>query len=318
MKKKLLWIGGILLFPITIYCVVKHFFKLAVCRDAKLPEQGMIDPNDPYQNRIKKGITWYDAQRKERAYITSHDGLKLAADIILADESNGKKAKGAILLVHGFRGSSKRDFGCVGPFYHGLGYHMICPHQRASGDSEGEYITFGIMERLDCKLWAEYVAKRFGEDCPIIMDGISMGASTVLMAAGLDLPKNVCCAIADSGFTSPKEIMATVMKNWFHMRPFPFLYLTDWYCRKHAGFGFGDCSTYDAMKKCNIPILFIHGEADDFVPCEMSRQSYEWCVAPKEIVTVAEAGHGFSYLVEEQKVTDALLGFFEKYVPKRD
>ena len=255
-------------------------------------------------------MEWFRQQNKERVMQTSYDGLKLAADILPADPGT---ERGVLILMHGFRGSAAHDFSCALEFYHELGYHLILPHQRAHGKSEGRYLCFGVKERYDCRMWAYYAATRFGDKMPIFLDGISMGASTVLMAAGLELPRNVKGIIADCGFTSPWEIFRFVLKKWFHLPAFPILHLTGILCRFAAGFGFRECSTLDVLSKSNLPVLFVHGTADELVPFWMGEQNYRACQGPKRFVKVEGASHGFSFLMEEERCKNELQEFLREY-----
>lgn len=260
--------------------------------------------------RIREGMEWYSNQAREWIYEKSFDGLSLAAEYLPADVET---LRGVLILMHGFRGSVARDFSCAVRFYHELGFHLLLPHQRAHGKSEGRFLTFGVKERYDCQMWANYTKERFGADLPIFLDGISMGASTVLMAAGLELPENVKGIIADCGFTSPWDIFRVVMKKWFKLPAFPMLHLTSAYSKLVAGFGFKDYSTQEALKNSHLPVLFVHGTADELVPSWMSEANYQACHGPKQLVLVEGAAHGFSFLEDEEQCKEALISFFEQY-----
>ena len=183
--------------------------------------------------------------------------------------------------------------------------------QRAHGLSEGKYITFGVKERFDCVRWAEYVHKRIGGD--IFLDGLSMGSTTVLMASGEKLPDSVRGIIADCGFTSPEEIMTKIMTVDLKIPKDPLFAPVAWMIKKRAGFAVNEYSTLDAMKKNRLPILFLHGKADKFVPYEMTVRAYEACRSEKELLLVENAGHGISYLVEPERCKAALEKFLRKY-----
>ena len=158
--------------------------------------------------------------------------------------------------------------------------------------------------------WATYACQLFGEEHPILLGGISMGASTVLMASGLDIPGNVRGIIADCGFSSPYDIMDCVIRTRFRGVPVrPTLWLMGIFTRIFAGFGLKEASTFDAVAKSKTPILFIHGTADRFVPPEMSERAYELCAAPKALVLIDGAGHGMSYPVDKERVTASLFAF---------
>ena len=159
--------------------------------------------------------------------------------------------------------------------------------------------------------WAEYIDERVGGE--IFLDGISMGASTVLMAAGEKLPGSVKGIIADCGFTSPEEIMLKVMETDMKIRCRPLFYLIGFMVRLRAGFGMGEYSTIEAMKANKLPVLFLHGTGDKFVPCEMTLRAYEACAAEKEILLVEGATHGACYLMEPEKCQRTLEEFLKKH-----
>ena len=118
-----------------------------------------------------------------------------------------KDAKGTILLFHGYKSCWQIDFGLVLPYYYDtLGYSLLLVDQRAHGSSQGKYLTFGVRERLDVLSWATYMGQKLGQNAPLILGGLSMGATTVLLSSCFDFPANVRAVIADCGFTSPYEI----------------------------------------------------------------------------------------------------------------
>ena len=155
--------------------------------------------------------------------------------------------------------------------------------------------------------------KHFGSDVRIILTGISMGASTVLMAAGCPLPSNVIGVLADCGYTSAKEIIQCVIKQ-MKLPPklaYPFVKLG---ALVYGGFDPDAYSAIEAVKSCKVPVIFYHGEADDFVPCEMSRKNYEACAADKKLVTIPNAGHGLCYLVDPETYLTTLKDFFPPFL----
>jgi fermentation-respiration switch protein FrsA (DUF1100 family) len=178
-----------------------------------------------------------------------------------------------------------------------LGHNTLLVDQRAHGKSGGKSITFGIKERYDCLDWINYVSDRFGPDTKIILSGLSMGGATVLMASELDLPKNVVGIMADCPYSSPKEIIKQECKK-MKLPPniaYPFVRLGAIIFGK---FDPSASTAKDAVSKAKIPILIIHGENDDFVPCSMSRDIYNACVSDKTLVTIPKASHGISYIID--------------------
>lgn len=308
----LYWLIPLILLIGLLLLAADYFFRFAVVRKkpAKRKKKslsaskGLVDL-DPYQQMMQEGEAWLNAQAMETVQIESHDGLKLSGHFLNIG------SRKTIILFHGYRSRAFRDFSCVGDYYKGLGFNLLFVDQRAHGGSEGQFITFGVKERLDCVRWAEYVDRRIGGE--IILDGLSMGATTVLMAAGEKLPESVKGIIADCGFTSPKEIMLKVMEEDLRIRCRPLFRLVALMVKLRARFDVGEYSTIEAMKKNCLPILFIHGTDDKFVPCEMTKTAYEACTSEKSLVLIEGAGHGTSYLKEPETCKAALNDFLEKY-----
>ena len=259
---------------------------------------------------ILAGITLM--QDAEDIFLPSQDGLRLHGQLL---QQPG--AKGTILLFHGYRSSWIIDFSIVLPYYYSLGYNLLAVDERAHGQSEGVYITFGIHERRDAATWAQYAAMHFGPDHPLFLGGLSMGATTVLLASALELPPSVRGVIADCGFSSPEAIMRSVLRAHVKWLPAgPLLALMDICTRAFAGFSIRDASTLDAVSQTKLPILFLHGTADTFVPCAMSQAAYDVCASEKQLILVDGARHGYSYLVDRPRVQAALADFLEKYTSK--
>lgn len=256
----------------------------------------------------EKMIHWMKDVRAlphEDFYITSHDALKLHGRYY-------EYAPGAPieLMVHGYRGNADRDLcGGVQRCFK-LGRSCLLIDQRASGESEGNVITFGIREHLDCRNWVDFMVEHFGEDVQIILTGISMGASTVLMAAGKPLPPQVKGVLADCGFTSAKAIIEKVCRQ-IKLPPrilYPFIRLSAMLFGK---FDPDSYSALEAVKTATLPVIFFHGETDDFVPCDMSKENYAACASRKALVIIPEAGHGLCYPVDPQGYLKELREFFE-------
>ena len=271
-------------------------------------------PRARFENTVQEGIRWFLGQEPELHTITSFDGLKLCAYYLPAEApASGKRRRNILLLMHGYRAGGLTDFAGLYRFYHEQGYDLLVPFERSHGPSEGRYICFGVKERFDCRDWAEYAVRLAGEDCNLYLSGISMGCATVLMAAGLPLPSNVRAIIADCGFTSPKEILKTVLKRDYHLPAFPLMNLTELLTKWRAGFGYSDASTLDAMRNCRIPVLFIHGEKDTFVPVQMTLDNYMACSAPKELLIVPGAVHAAASLQDPEGYRRTALAFMKKY-----
>lgn len=263
-----------------------------------------------YTEAVEAGIRWFLDQKPHKVSIRSRDGLKLTAYYLPAQQPTGK----VMLLMHGYRAENLSDFAGMYRFYHEKGYDLLVPSQRSHGDSEGKYICFGVKERYDCRLWVDYLIRTLGPDCRIFLSGVSMGCTTVLLAAGLFLPANVRGIIADCGFTSPYDIFCHVLRRDFHLPRFPLMNLTELLARRAAGFGYRDVSTTEVMKECTVPVLFIHGARDTFVPPQMTLDNYQACAAEKELLIVPQAAHAACCLEDPGLYQSRVGAFLERFV----
>lgn len=312
MKKVLCNIGAVLsVGGIGVYSVYKIVFgrnKKNQGLDNEIPQGKQYDP---YAEVIKKGVEDCEKLQFQRIFIEAHDGTTLAGKYYHVRENAP-----IILFFHGYRSGAVRDGNGILLYAQKRGYNALLVDQRGHGKSSGKCITFGIKERYDCLDWVRYVNRRFGENTEIVLAGISMGASTVLMASDLGLPANVKGIMADCPYSTPKEILREVMKQM----KFP---VTVTYTAVRLGakiFGRFDIEEYsalEAMKNCGIPVLFIHGDADYFVPCEMGRRCYEACNADKKLVIVKEAAHGMSYCVDSALYEKEITEFLEKILKSK-
>ena len=181
-----------------------------------------------------------------------------------------------------------------------MGLNLLIPDQRAHGESQGKYITFGVKESDDMLCWLRYHNTQFGE-FPVVLSGLSMGASTVIYMIGQSLPPNVRGVIADCGYTSPADILATIFCRVTRLPAIPALFVTDILARFLAGVSIWKYDSRKVLRECKFPILMIHGKSDTFVPCKMTQDAYEACTGPKDILLVENAEHGVSFLVDQER-----------------
>lgn len=201
------------------------------------------------------------------------------------------------ILFHGYRGNAIREFSGNYRLAKKLGFNSIVVDGRGHGKSCGHTISFGIRERYDCLAWARYARDTFGADIPVFLSGVSMGASTVLMASALRLPSNVVAITADCPYSSPGAIIRKVSRDirlpgWL---AYPFVVIG---ALVFGGFRIWESSPVKAVAHTGLPILLIHGEDDRFVPCDMSKEIYSACSSRVRLITVPNAGHGLSYLTD--------------------
>ena len=263
---------------------------------------------DSFQGRINETGVRLLEKNIEEVEITSRDGLRLVGHWYPCEN-----AKRVLVAMHGWRSSWNMDFGMIADFWHNEGCSILFAVQRGQNKSEGEYMTFGYMERYDCLDWVNYVNERTESKYPVYLAGVSLGASTVLMTAGLDLPENVKGVIADCGFSSAYGIWSHVVKVNMKLSYGLRGKVIDAYCKKHIGATSKEISTVEAMRKTKLPILFIHGSDDMFVPVDMSFENYKACSGPKHLLVIPGAIHGQSYDVEQERYEAATKAFWNKY-----
>ena len=290
-----------------IYYMVFRRNRMTILDDRTLPEG---EQYDPHAESILKAIERILPEAYEDVWIESEDGLKLYARLY-----NMFEGAPVVLFFHGYRSSSIRDGNGIFELCKKYGYNIMMIDQRAHGRSEGMTMTFGIRERYDVLSWINYAIERFGKESKIVLAGISMGAATVLMASNLNLPENVKGIMADCPYSSPKEILCSVMKSL--KLPAGLLYLfAKWGAGIYGRVNIEEISAKEAVRESNVPILFIHGDDDRFVPCEMSQECYDSCKSEKRLVFVKDAGHGISYCVDGKLYEKEVASFMGKVLEK--
>lgn len=247
-------------------------------------------------------------QVHETVKIVNDEGLQLIGHYYPCDD-----AKRLIIAFHGWRSSWDRDFGLISDFWHKNGCSVLYVEQRGQNNSDGDYMGFGLTERHDCKAWVNWAICRAGNNIPIYLAGVSMGATTVLMASDLDLPENVHGIMADCGFTSPKAIWKHVANNNLHMAYGVRGAFADAICKRKISMDSGNYSTVDALKNTTIPVLFVHGTDDHFVPVEMTYENYKACISPKRLLIVPGADHAMSYYEDKYNYERAVLDFWNTF-----
>ncbi len=255
-----------------------------------------------YRETITKNIDKLLSIPSEEVKISSHDGAVLFADYYETRE-------GAPLEIqfHGYRSMGTHDFSGGALEALAMGHNLLLVDQRAHGRSGGKSITFGALESLDCIEWVHFARKRFGENIKIILAGISMGAATVLIASSKGLPENVRGIIADCPCSSAGEIVFREgQKKKLPMRLLmPFVALG---ARLFGRFRLLDTDVSAAVRHSRVPILLIHGEADDFVPCSMSEKIKGDCELVR-FERFADARHGLSYIVDTERYVKLIKDF---------
>lgn len=295
----------------TIFFSARCFLRLTILRKPTATLENNINANTNWEQHIpfmSKRREWLEQQKLEDVFVTSDDGLKLHGTVL-----RSKTNKNCVICFHGYTSKGLNDYGSISKFYNEQDFNVIMVDERAHGDSEGKYIGFGVLDRYDALKWIDFAIKLFGKDVNIFLHGDSMGATTVLLTSALKLPKNVKAIIADCGFTSAYDVFSHILKRDYHIPKFPIMKVTEWMTRRKAGYGYNDASTLDAVASTNIPILFIHGDKDDFVPTWMSEKNYEACNSEKQLLIVKNADHAESYYTDTEAFENAVKSMIEKY-----
>lgn len=293
-----------LLFLAGEYAIYRKAFCVdrEKCADARRPLKD--EQQEVYAETVAALIEKVLGRPFEPVTIRAFDGTALYGKFYSAGEGAPIQ-----IMMHGYKSVGERDF-CGGlklALENGCSALLI--DQRGHGKSGGRCLTMGVKERRDCVSWAEYLAGRF-PGCRIILTGMSMGAATVLLAAGLALPENVKGIIADCGYTSPEAIIKDMLRKMGLKTGLAYA-LVRLSARLYAGFDPRACSTTQALRAAKVPVLLLHGEDDRFVPCEMGRENYEACAAKKALLTFPGAGHGLSYLADTPRYEKAVLQFMD-------
>lgn len=291
-----------------------YFYGVAIKRApkeflAKTPDL-KIDPPPVAGASWGEGAEWVSRRTFREVELVSEDGLKLQGYYLASERAAGR----TVIVAHGYSGKAK-DMGATAKnYYENLGYNVLLPDARGHGRSEGDYIGFGWPERRDYLKWIGFVLQENGPDAQIVLHGVSMGGATVLMTSGEELPPQVKVIVADCGYTSVKAQLSYQLKRMYHLPSFPFVPVASLVTRKKAGYSFGEASALKQVRKAKVPILFIHGDADKFVPYAMMNELYEACRSPKEQLVVHGAGHGLSYDTDKSTYIRTVGEFVERYV----
>lgn len=313
-EDELVWffISAVIVIGILIY-VGYYFYGMAVKRAPKvfLSNNPDLKADDPIAVASwSEGKDWISRQRFETVEITSKDGLKLRGFLLRSDRAKGRVA----ILAHGYSGKGKDMGACAKIYYENQGFHILIPDARGHGESAGDYIGFGWPERQDYLQWIEYMINKLGPDVQIVLHGISMGGATVLMTSGEELPPQVKVVVSDCAYTSVKAQLSYQLWRMYRLPSFPFIQSLSLVTRLKAGYGFSEASALKQVRKARVPILFIHGEADRFVPCRMMEELYEACQSPKEKYVVPQAGHGLAYDTDKTGYINVVTSFVNRYV----
>ncbi|MDY3862254.1 MAG: alpha/beta hydrolase [Ruminococcus sp.] len=257
-----------------------------------------------HMNFIGKRKEYMLSLPRKDVYINARDGLKLHGTYFPTGDE-----KKVVICFHGYTSEGMKGYIALSEYYSKKGFSLLLPDARAHGKSDGKYIGFGCLDRFDALEWIKYIIATLGEDVQILLHGTSMGGATVLMTSGLELPKQVKGIVSDCAFTSPKYVFTHVLHSMYHLPAFPLIQITSAVNKRKAGFSMDECNAAREVTKAKVPILFIHGDADTFVPYSMCEEIYENCKSPKKKLIIKGAAHAESYYKDTKAYEDALNDF---------
>lgn len=249
---------------------------------------------------------WSKAIQQKKVEVKANDNITLRGTEYLNQEETNKWA----IILHGYR-SNPSSVLTIGEHFSEKGYNVLIPSMRACADSEGEYVGMGWLDKEDLKCWINLIIEE-NKNAEIILHGSSMGAATVLMASGDELPANVKNIIADSGYTSVWDIFASEAKARFNLPEFPVLNMFQIVANRKAKYDIKEASSLEQVKKSTTPILFIHGDKDDFVPEYMCEKLYDATNCKKEKLIIHGAGHTDGKYREPEKYYNTIFDWISR------
>ena len=249
---------------------------------------------------------WSEEIRQKQVEVKANDNITLRGTEYLNQEETNKWA----IILHGYR-SNPSSVLTIGEHFSEKGYNVLIPSMRACADSEGEYVGMGWLDKEDLKCWINLIIEE-NKNAEIILHGSSMGAATVLMASGDELPANVKNIIADSGYTSVWDIFASEAKARFNLPEFPVLNMFQIVANRKAKYDIKEASSLEQVKKSKTPILFIHGDKDDFVPEYMCEKLYDATNCKKEKLIIHGAGHTDGKYREPEKYYNTIFDWISR------
>lgn len=252
---------------------------------------------------------WWERNNAQRVFIESQDNLRLSGLYVKNHGGNNKVA----ILVHGYSASAK-SMVLYAPTYYNMGFDVLAVDNRAHGESEGKYVGMGYLDSKDLLNWIDEVIKRKGDDCQIVLHGVSMGATTVDSMADKGL-KNVKAIISDCAYDNAEAIYTHLMKVEYGLGKFPLVNALNVVCKIRAGYYLSDANIISNVANSQVPILYFHGNEDTFVPVSMSKKLY--AATPKhlrDICIVDKAGHGAAIIVENENYINRMKAFVEKLI----
>ncbi|WP_160673795.1 alpha/beta hydrolase [Clostridium sp. C8-1-8] len=288
------------------------FYNLAIGRNSKdflNKSSDLPASNTGAKPKVSSGEQWINNTGYETVGIKTDDGLNLVGYYIKAKTTTNKTA----IIAHGY-GSRGKGMGDYAKIYYDLGYNVLMPDDRGHGASEGKYIGFGWPDRKDYLKWINLMIEKVGSNAEILLHGVSMGGATVMMVSGENLPEQVKVIVEDCGYTSVKDQLEYELKRMYKLPAFPIIPSTSLLTQIKAGYNFSDASAIKQVEKTKVPMLFIHGGNDTFVPTEMVHKVYDACKTDKDLLIIDGATHAASLAKDPYTYKKKVEEFVSKYI----
>lgn len=272
---------------------------------------------DKYNELIDEMTIALSETRTDEFYIRSYDGLRLYGQYFKHYGEDKNDVEKIAICFHGYTSYGGGNNSAAAIYFLNNGFDVLLPDARSHGNSEGEYIGFGCLDRYDGFEWIKFLQNKYRNEerrgkLEIYLYGVSMGGATVCMMSGLDLPDCVKGIISDCAFTAPNEIFEKVLKTKYHLPSSPIMMIANLVSQKYAGYTFNSCSSVREVKKTKLPMLFIHGSGDKFIPEAMCYKIYENCGSEKkDILIVDGAAHAESYYKDRKAYEKKLSEFLD-------
>lgn len=295
------------------YCGIRYLYHFAIERnDKSFMDSGEASGTDEKEVAVTQ---WPFLKEKPIAMTQkTKDGLTLRGYLLKNPKQQFQRTPKLMVLVHGYTSNMNLLQQYASMFYD-MGYDLFVSDARGHGKSDGDYIGFGWPDRLDLINWIHQLCQVYHQNVAIGLWGVSMGGAEVMMASGEKLPKQVKCIIEDCGYTSTKDELTYQLKSMFHLPSFPIIPIASAYTKAQAGYDFYESSAVKQLHKNKLPMLFIHGKEDHFVPTYMVDEVYEATQGPKEKVLFDGAGHAKSFASNPKKYADTCREFLNRYMP---
>lgn len=321
MKKAGLLIGSAAaLCGAAAYGASDALFKALIAREFKVPKavskfitEKEEDAENPLEKKYAECMKYIEEYGLERHEMISDRGQKLRGYLMRPKKPSDVYVFGS----HGYRSDGKGEWCYFAKFYvEEMGYNFFFVDHQSHGESEGDYIGFASHEHKDALKWLGYMNDTFGSDIKIFLHGISMGSATVMLMTGSgQLPENVKFTVADCGYTSAMNEFDYKIESL--KLPFrAIIPIVSAINHKRAGYDFHkDTDALSAVARAEIPMLFIHGDKDLFVPTKMVYELYDACSSKeKELFVVPGADHAKSYHVDKEGYEARVKAMAERYL----